>query len=158
MFQLLKKFINDKSGTALVEFAFAAPVFMLGTVGVLQVCILLILQNALDEATYEGARYGVTGYTGSAGSRSASVLQFIQTRAKLYSLNIIKTNTINVTTSAYSTLGDIGNATPTMNNYGTIGQLVQYQSTFTWNSLYIPFDNTTGTTLISKIVVVNEIY
>lgn len=152
----VKNFLIDSRGTALVEFAITAPVFVLGVIGTLQVAIMLLIQNALDESVYEAARYGVTGYAGSSGSRSAAIQQIIYTKASAYSMKLIDTPQLAITTNVYGSLANVGNTTPSSASYGGSGQVVQYQVSYVWKSLYIPFNSSSTITLNSKIIVSNE--
>ena len=152
----IKKFLVDSKGTALVEFAVTAPIFLLGIIGALQMSILLLIQNALDEAIYEGARYGVTGYAGASGSRSAAIEQIIKKQAKTYSMNFIDPTELTISTNVYASLANVGNTKSLGTTYGSSGQVVQYQVSYTWKSLYIPFYSSSTIDLTSKIVMSSE--
>jgi Flp pilus assembly protein TadG len=59
MKQTTRRRINGRRGTALVEFALVAPIFLLFAVGTVEFGRAIMVQEALTNASREGARVGI---------------------------------------------------------------------------------------------------
>ena len=150
------QFWRSNDGTAIIEFGLLAPAFLFMLLGAMQVGILLIIQNALDMAAYQGAQFGMTGYTNA--GRNSTINQIITTAAQTYSMNLINTTNLVIKSSVYPTLSTVGLIATGSNNYGTAGQIVQYQVSYTWPTLFASFSHSGNVKLVGNAITINEIF
>ena len=62
MFKKIRKFKNSKrrsTGSVCVEFAFVAPIFFLLVIGSIEFARIHMIQSAVENACFEGARRGI---------------------------------------------------------------------------------------------------
>ena len=62
MFKKIRKFKNSKrrsTGSVCVEFAFVAPIFFLLVIGSIEFARVHMIQSAVENACFEGARRGI---------------------------------------------------------------------------------------------------
>ncbi len=92
-------------GTAAIEFAIIAPVFILILLAVLQFAIIGWAKSTLETALRDAARFAITGAKGTEATREASIIAGIDQRMssfrRQYGQPII------VTTKVYPTFEDI---------------------------------------------------
>ncbi|MBX9697011.1 MAG: pilus assembly protein, partial [Alphaproteobacteria bacterium] len=58
-------------GATIIEFAFVAPIFLFLIIFTFELAIVFTVQNALESAVREAARYSITGRQDTFGSRQA---------------------------------------------------------------------------------------
>lgn len=152
-------FLCQEKGTSIVEFALIAPVFLLAFFAAIQIGIIMVLQNALEAAAREAARYGITGQAASGLSRDESIKQRVLSVLSTYSGNIINPVNVTITVTSYPNLPSLQSDTQAITNtFGVSGQAVLYQISYPWNTVFPLFG--TSSTLILKGVapVMNEYY
>jgi Flp pilus assembly protein TadG len=95
-------------GTAMMEFAFLAPIF-LGMLGaIMEFSGIMFVQTLLEGAAREASRYGITGATPPGVSREDEIMNII--RKNTY--GIIDVDNLNTETLVYKNFGDVGQPEP----------------------------------------------
>lgn len=77
---------SQRRGVATVEFAFCVPVFIIMTIGTIDMCSMLFLKESITLAAYEGARVGV-GRGRTNADVTARVQEFLDERGIAYNGN-----------------------------------------------------------------------
>ncbi len=95
-------------GTAMLEFAFLAPV-MLGMIGaILEFSGIMFVQTLLEGSARELSRYGITGFTEPGVSREDQILEIV--RKNTY--GIINLDELAMETLVYANFADVGQPEP----------------------------------------------
>lgn len=181
------QFIKMEAGTSIVEFAVAAPLFFLVIFAAINLGIMLMMQNALESAAREAARYGITGQTQVGMTRAQAIKIKALEVLKDYSANIIKPDKVKFTTKAYSNLASVGRPEPLLNDsnknkvwdlgdtftdingngvwdadqgvsnsFGLPGQVVLYEISYTWDTIFPIFGASSLITLKGVTPIMNE--
>lgn len=154
-----QSFFGQERGTSIVEFALIVPVFCLVLFAAIQIGIIMVLQNALEAAAREAARYGITGQAASGLSRDESIKQRVLSVLSSYSGNIINPVHVTITVTAYPNLSNLESNTQAVNNtFGISGQAVLYTISYPWDTLFPLFGPSSILTLKGVAPVVNEYY
>lgn len=152
-------FFHQEKGTSIVEFALIAPLFLLAFFAAIQIGIIMVLQNALEAAAREAARYGITGQAASGLSRSDSIKQRVLSVLSAYSGDIINPIYVTITVTAYPNLSSLQSDAQGVNNtFGITGQAVLYQISYPWNTVFPLFGPSSTLTLKGVAPVMNEYY
>ncbi len=78
----LRKLLKDHKGTAFIEFALIAPIFFLVTFAIIDIGRMMWLNNTVEHAATEGARYAaVRGSNKPSPVTETQVVSFVQGRA-----------------------------------------------------------------------------
>jgi Flp pilus assembly protein TadG len=101
-------------GTAMMEFAFLAPIFigMLGAI--MEFSGIMFVQTLLEGSAREASRYGITGSTEPGVTREEQIMNII--RENTY--GIIDLDKIQVETLVYDNFGDVGQPEPFTDDNG----------------------------------------
>ncbi len=190
MKHILKRLVHlgQESGSAAIEFAFVAPVFLTLIVGMFEIGTLLVVQNAVDAAAREAARLGITGGALGNLTRSESIIEKVKETATLYSGGIIRPELIQIVVTSYPTLEGLDKPEPFVdangngeydlgeffedvnltgsweadqgvsNSFGLRGEAVKYEVTYEWKPLVAIFGYKEGVTLTGRSPVLNEAF
>ncbi len=96
---------ENTRGTAAIEFAIIAPVFILILLAVLQFGMLGWAKSSLETAVRDAARFAITGAVGTQATREASIIDGIDKRMSSFRRQYGQP--IVVTTQVYPTFEDI---------------------------------------------------
>lgn len=179
---------SGESGSAIVEFALVAPLFILVLFAAIQISIVLLVQNALDTAAREASRVGITGQTQSGETRSQHLNSVIVNTLRIYSGGFIKPGDVKILVKSYADLSDVNNPEPFVDtngdgkydpgepftdvngngvwdadqgvtgSFGLSGQVVEYDISYTWDTVFPIFGRSSQITLHGITPVVNEDY
>jgi hypothetical protein len=172
-------------GTAMMEFAFLAPIFigMLGAI--MEFSGIMFVQTLLEGSAREASRYGITGATEPGVTREDEILNIV--RKNTY--GIIDLDNLEIETLVYDDFSDVGQPEPFTDDNGNgaydvgedyedingnggwdsdmgaaglggAGDVVIYRMTYDWHimiPLFRPFFGDT-ITLQANIAVRNEPY
>lgn len=155
MRKLIFKFLGSSLGSNLIEFAIIAPVFILMVLGALDLGAMMVIQNAVDTGARAASRFGLTGATGGT-TRSAAIINEINTTVSAYSGGIINLNNLVINVQSYPDLTNYVANTGTVGSYGTGGQIVKYTISYQWNSFLALFGVPSPITLTGIAAVQNE--
>ncbi len=109
----IAKFSDDENdGAAMVEFGFVAPIFITLLIGIFEVGSMLIIQNSLDAAAREAARFGVTGIGFKGMTRDKAIEKKVHEVLATYSGGIVDPKDVTISVKAYEELENIGTPEP----------------------------------------------
>jgi Flp pilus assembly protein TadG len=81
---VLRRFWKSEDGAGLVEFAIAAPVFMLVLYAIIELGLAVWQKNSVASDVREGARYAVVrGTTSGRTATAESIASYVKTRTSL---------------------------------------------------------------------------
>lgn len=181
-----RSILKDTDGGAILEFAIAAPVFILVLFAAVQIGLVLFVQNALDTAAREASRFGITGQAASGLSREEAIHNKVLDVIRRYSGGVVDPSKIQVAVKAYNSLVDINNPEPFIDangngvydpdetftdvngngvwdadqgvsgSFGLPGQVVQYEISYEWDTVFPIFGRESLITLKGITPVMNE--
>ncbi len=154
---LMRRFRRQEHGSSMVEFAIILPILVSIIFGTLHMGLMMVALNAIDAAAREASRFGITGTVLSGLSRSASIVQVIQTAVHDYSGGILSPAKIIITEESFPNIAAL-EATPigTLNSFGTGGEVVRYTIQYNWDTVFPIFGSSSIIPLKAEAVVVNE--
>jgi Flp pilus assembly protein TadG len=118
------RFYRAESGATAVEFAIIGPAFIATLVAVLQVCIVLFAQMAIQNAAVEAGRYFMTGQAQSNGWSAGTVVGNVCPSALFTCSNMY------IVVQDYSSFAAANTSAPAMYN----GTTPNTQADYTFNS------------------------
>ena len=100
--------VLGERGTAMMEFAFLAPIFigMLGAI--MEFSGILFVQTLLEGSAREASRYGITGSTEPGVSREDEIMAIVTKNT----YGIVDLDNLEMETLVYANFGDIGQPEP----------------------------------------------
>ena len=129
-------FVRDEA-TSVTEFALVAPFFIVVLFAAIQIGVVMLIQNALEAAAREAARYAITGQTDAGVSREAAIKSKVLSVLDIYTGGIIKPIDVVINVKAYPNLPSLEAAgTPVSNTFGIAGQAVLYEISYKWDTLF----------------------
>ena len=145
-------FCRAEAGATAVEFAIIGPAFIATLVAVLQVCIYLFAQMAIQNAAVEAGRYFMTGQAQTNGWTASTIVGMVCPTALFTCGNMY------IVVQDYSTFAGASTSAPAMYNGSTPGiprpvtlstALARRRATSWWSSLFMrgrwspgPWDST----------------
>lgn len=102
-----KRLLENKEGSALIEFALLMPVFFFLIFGIIEIFTLMLAEGLMESATRQASRSGLTGYVPDSTTRDEYILQQIRDEVFFVDPEQIKLETL-----IYSNFGDINQAEP----------------------------------------------
>ena len=97
-----------EGGTAAMEFAFVAPIFLAMIGAIMEVSGIMFVQTLLEGSAREASRYGITGFTQEGVSRDEQILQIVEHNT----YGIIDLDELQMDTLVYENFGDVGQPEP----------------------------------------------
>lgn len=180
------EFLRGIKGSTIIEFAFIAPIFLFLIIYTFELAIVFTIQNALEAAVREAARYSITGRQDTFGSRQAAIIANIKDDAVRYSGGMINPSNLQINVTAYGDFSSIG-APETFDDtnkngkwdsgepfddvngngvwdsdqgisgsYGAAGQVVLYTVKYKWRFAVPLPDNLSTVTLTAQTPAENE--
>lgn len=116
----------------------------------------MVIQNSLDAGARAASRFGLTGAATGGSTRSAAILNQINTTVSAYSGGIIQTNNLIINVQSYPDLTNYVANKGASGSYGTGGQIVKYTISYRWNSFLALFGLPSPVTLSGIAAVQNE--
>ncbi len=95
-------------GTAAIEFAIIAPVFLAMLGAIMEFSGIMFVQTLLEGSAREASRYGVTGFTAPGVSRDEQIMDIV--RKNTY--GIIDLDQLDMATLVYENFADVGQPEP----------------------------------------------
>lgn len=100
---------REDRGTALIEFAFVFPIFVLGVIGIIEIAIVLFIGSSIESAVLQASRFGVTGGTVAGGvTREQRVLEIVGENT----FGLVDMDEVELETLIYDSFSDIGEPEP----------------------------------------------
>lgn len=137
---LLLKIRHSDTGAAAIEFALVVPVFLFMLFGIIEFGLVMHVSSMVENATHEGARYGITGSNyGDLNPDGLTREEFLEAYIrKRVGRWIYDPTDLTITTTVIGNIVDLGTAPaqPDENNgYGGGGQAVTYKVLYRWHIL-----------------------
>jgi Flp pilus assembly protein TadG len=140
-------FCRAEGAATAVEFALIAPAFIATLVAVLQVCIFLFAQMAIQNAAVEAGRYFMTGQAQNGGWTAGTIISKVCTTTNLSVL--FNCSNLYVVVQNYSSFSSASTTEPTMysgstpiTGYtydpGTQGDVMVVQLIYAWPVISAP--------------------
>lgn len=95
-------------GVALLEFAFAAPLVIFATIGLLELGMMMFVSTLVEGGLREAARFGITGYAPTGVSREDRIRQIIAENT----IGLIDMQSATITQKIYPSFADVGQPEP----------------------------------------------
>ncbi|HYN38213.1 MAG TPA: TadE/TadG family type IV pilus assembly protein [Rhodospirillales bacterium] len=95
---------RDDAGSPAIEFALAAPIFLLVAAAFVDFGIYMLVQVLIESSLRDAARYGITGQTPANGDRLAEMLGILERGTH----GLVDVDQIELTIQAYPTFSDVG--------------------------------------------------
>lgn len=105
-------FCASERGATAVEFALSLSIFLAILMGLFDLGRMMIVQNALDTAAREAARFGSTGGGGAGSGRATSINGVINQALTTYGLGLVDTTKVVTTVSSYNSLVGVAQPEP----------------------------------------------
>lgn len=109
---LRKQWLGDSKGSAALEFAMCAPVFILALIGAFEMMMMFWVQMALEGAAREAARYGAIGSTEVGLTRDQAIQKKVEDTVSLYTGGFVQPTDIKVDAKMYAGLANVRNPEP----------------------------------------------
>lgn len=181
-----RSIVENTEGGAVLEFAIVAPLFILVLFAAVQIGLILLVQNALDTAAREASRFGITGQAESGMNREEAIQNKVLDVIRGYSGGIVDPSRVEITVKAYNSLVDVNNPEPftdadgngvyspgenftdvngngvwdadqgVSGSFGVTGQVVQYEISYDWDTVFPIFGKESLITLRGITPVMNE--
>jgi TadE-like protein len=97
-----------EGGTAAMEFAFVAPIFLAMVGAIMEFSGIMFVQTLLEGSAREASRYGITGFTQEGVSRDDQILAIVEHNT----YGIIDLDELEMDTLVYENFGDVGQPEP----------------------------------------------
>ncbi|MHA1566957.1 MAG: TadE/TadG family type IV pilus assembly protein [Alphaproteobacteria bacterium] len=98
--------VEDRRGSAAVEFGLIAPLFILMIVGIVEVGTTLFVGALMEGAIRDASRYGITGQDGA--NRAQVIRDIIEERT----IGLVDINIATIQTQVYESFEAVGSAEP----------------------------------------------
>lgn len=111
--RFLRRWREDQnSGSAALEFALCAPVFILGLVAAFEMMMMFWVQMALEGAAREAARYGAIGAAEAGLTRDQAIRKKVGDTVELLTAGLVKSADLKIDVKAYGNLAGVGQPEP----------------------------------------------
>lgn len=116
----IRRQLRDETGTTAIEFALCLTIFLAILMGLFDLGRMMIIQNALDTAAREAARFGSTGAQTGSTTRAQSITDLINQNLTTYGLGLVDPTKVLITVSSYASLTNVAQPEPytDLNNDG----------------------------------------
>lgn len=108
MKRLARRLSRDRDGTAMIEFAFAFPLILVGLVGLMELMSILFVTALMEGGLREAARFGITGFQPASLSREQRIVQLVNRAG----IGLVHVTSADVSTLVYASFADIGQPEP----------------------------------------------
>lgn len=102
------RLLHCRRGSAIVEFAFAAPAILLATAMVIELALMMFVSSLVEGGLREAARFGVTGFMPAGVSREERIREIVADNT----IGLVDMAAASVTQYVYPNFGDVGKPEP----------------------------------------------
>ena len=104
----MKRLRRNRKGSAVTEFAIAAPVVIMATVGIIEFSMILFVSSLLEGGLREASRFGLTGFQPNGLTREERILKIVEDHTH----GLVDGTAINLSTLVYPSFDSIGQPEP----------------------------------------------
>jgi len=104
----MKRLRRNRKGSAVTEFAIAAPVVIMATVGIIEFSMILFVSSLLEGGLREASRFGLTGFQPNGLTREERILKIVEDHTH----GLVDGTAANLSTLVYPSFDSIGQPEP----------------------------------------------
>lgn len=104
----MHRFLRGRTGSASLEFAFAAPILLMVMIGLFEVAMILFANTVVEGAVRSASRFGLTGQTTPGLSREDVIVD----RIREDSLGLVEIGPEDIDILVYPRFADVGQPEP----------------------------------------------
>ena len=104
----MKRLRRNRKGSAVTEFAIAAPVVIMAIVGIIEFSMILFVSSLLEGGLREASRFGLTGFQPNGLTREERILKIVEDHTH----GLVDGTAINLSTLVYPSFDSIGQPEP----------------------------------------------
>lgn len=104
----MKRLRRNRKGSAVTEFAIAAPVVIMAIVGIIEFSMILFVSSLLEGGLREASRFGLTGFQPNGLTREERILKIIEDHTH----GLVDGTAVNLSTLVYPSFDSIGQPEP----------------------------------------------
>ncbi len=104
----MKRLRRNRKGSAVTEFAIAAPVVIMATVGIIEFSMILFVSSLLEGGLREASRFGLTGFQPNGLTREERILKIVEDHTH----GLVDGTAVNLSTLVYPSFDSIGQPEP----------------------------------------------
>ncbi len=105
---LWRRLMRSDDGSSAIEFAFAAPIVILGIAGIIDLMMVLFVTSLMEGGLQNASRIGRTGFQPVGMTRTDAIRQEIQDAT----IGLVDIDNVTITTSVYPCFDSIGQPEP----------------------------------------------
>ncbi len=104
----LKRLRRNREGSALTEFAIAAPLVVMAMIGIVEFSMILFVNSLLEGGLREASRFGLTGFEPGGLTRQERILQIVEEHTH----GLVDDSAAHLDTLVYPSFDSIGKPEP----------------------------------------------
>lgn len=104
----MKRLRRNRKGSAVTEFAIAAPVVIMAIVGIIEFSMILFVSSLLEGGLREASRFGLTGFQPNGLTREERILKIVEDHTH----GLVDGTAVNLSTLVYPSFDSIGQPEP----------------------------------------------
>ena len=104
----MKRLRRNRKGSAVTEFAIAAPVVIMAIVGIIEFSMILFVSSLLEGGLREASRFGLTGFQPNGLTRDERILKIVEDHTH----GLVDSTAVNLSTLVYPSFDSIGQPEP----------------------------------------------
>ncbi len=104
----LRRFLRNRRGSSLVEFAIMAPLTITMLIGIVELGMVFLVSSSLENAVLASSRFGITGSTADGTTREDVIRDVIEQNT----YGLVPLDEVTIDTIVYDNFSDIGEPEP----------------------------------------------
>ena len=108
MIRAVRRFLKNRKGASVLEFAFMAPLTITMLIGVVELGVLFLVSGSLENAVLASSRFGITGSTADGTTREDVIRDLIEQNT----YGLVPMDEVTIDTIVYDNFSDIGQPEP----------------------------------------------
>lgn len=105
---IMQRLRRNRKGSAVTEFAIAAPVVIMAIVGIIEFSMILFVSSLLEGGLREASRFGLTGFQPNGLTREERILQIVED----HTIGLVDDTAATLSTLVYPSFDSIGEPEP----------------------------------------------
>ncbi len=104
----LKRLRRNREGSAIIEFAMAAPLVVMAIIGIVEFSMILFVNSLLEGGLRQASRFGLTGFEPGGLTRQERILQIVEDHTH----GLVEDSAASLSTLVYPSFDSIGEPEP----------------------------------------------
>lgn len=105
---IFSKTCKAEQGTAVLEFAFAAPVVIFAVIGLIGLATMMFVSSLVEGGLREASRFGITGFEPAGVGRETRIRRIVEANT----MGLVDMSTATITQQVYPDFADISRPEP----------------------------------------------